>query len=81
MMGTIPDAIMLYIGYLLINFDGGQNMSQKAMLWCRVSVEVKSMVERLASSQGITVSEYIRNLVLKDLDERSVFTRKLKEAV
>jgi len=54
-------------------------MGQKAMLWCRVDVEVKELVEKLAKAKGITISEYLRNLVLEDLDKRSVFTSILKQ--
>ncbi len=35
--------------------------------------------EALARSQGLTISEYVRRLVIEDLDKRSVFTAKLKE--
>ena len=49
------------------------------MLWCRVNVEIKEIVEKLARTKGITISEYIRNLVLEDLDKRSIFTTILKQ--
>jgi len=51
------------------------------MLWCRVDVEIKELVEKLAKTKGITISEYVRNLVLEDLDKRSIFTTIIKEAV
>lgn len=35
-------------------------------------------MEKLAESQGITVSEYVRRLVIEDLDKRSIFTAILK---
>jgi len=54
-------------------------MSQKTMLWCRVDIEIKEIVEKLAKTKGITISEYVRNLVLEDLDKRSIFTTILKQ--
>lgn len=57
-------------------------MGQKqAMLWCRVDVRVKELVEKLAKTQGVTISEYMRQLVIEDLDKRSVFTTRLKKEV
>lgn len=54
-------------------------MAQKAMLWARVGVEVKEIVEKLARTKGISMSEYVRSLVLEDLDKRTVFTTILKQ--
>lgn len=57
-------------------------MSQKAyMLWTRVDGNVKRIVEKLAKSQGLTISEYVRRLVIEDLDKRSIFTVMLKEGI
>jgi len=56
-------------------------MSQKVVLWCRVDTKIKEVVEKLAEAKGVTISEYVRNLILEDLDKRSVFTTKLKEIV
>ncbi len=55
-------------------------MSQKScMLWTKVDGNIRKLVETLAKSQGLTISEYMRRLVIEDLDKRSVFTAKLKE--
>jgi len=57
-------------------------MSKKSvMIWAWVDKEVRTLVEKIAESQGISISEYVRQLVLQDLDKRSIFTTKLKEAV
>jgi len=56
-------------------------MSQKSMLWCRVDNPVRELVETLAKTKGISISEYVRNLVLEDLDKRSFFTTKIKEGL
>ncbi len=55
-------------------------MSQKqAMLWARVDINIKEIVHKLVDCKGITISEYVRSLVIDDLDRRNVFTTKLKE--
>ena len=56
-------------------------MSQKTMLWCRVDTNIRELVEKLAGAKGVTISEYIRNLVLEDLDRRSLLTTIIKEAM
>lgn len=50
----------------------------KKMLWTRVNGNVRAVVEKLVEKQGTTISEYIRRLVINDLDGRSVFTSALK---
>lgn len=54
-------------------------MPKKVLIWSRVDAKVKALVERLAFSKGISISEYLRQLVLEDLDKRAVFTTILKE--
>ena len=51
----------------------------KTMVGVYLKPEVKDMVEKLATMQGKRLSEYIRGLVVDDLDKRSIFTTKLKE--
>jgi len=46
---------------------------------CYVDAEVKKTIEVLARKMGISLSEYLRRLVIDDLDKRSFFTSKLKE--
>ncbi len=36
--------------------------------------DIKSIVTKLAQVKGVSVSEYLRNLILEDLDKRMVFT-------
>ena len=54
-------------------------MSKKVMVWAYIDVNVRELVEKLVESKGISISEYIRQLVIEDLDKRSIFTTKLKE--
>jgi len=57
-------------------------MSKKSvMVWAWVDRDIRKLVEKIAESKGISISEYVRQLVIEDLDKRSVFTTKLKEAV
>lgn len=44
-------------------------------------MHLKSIVEKIAECQGTTVSEYLRRLIIEDLDKRSIFTVKLKEGL
>ncbi|MEM1582852.1 MAG: hypothetical protein QXK89_10175 [Candidatus Bathyarchaeia archaeon] len=54
-------------------------MPQKTkLLWTSVPQHVREIVEKLAASQGITIAEYLRKLVIEDLDKRSFFTAMLK---
>jgi antitoxin component of RelBE/YafQ-DinJ toxin-antitoxin module len=55
-------------------------MTKKTMIWSRVNADVKETVQRLADSMGVSISEYIRTLVLRDLDKRSVFTAQFKRS-
>jgi hypothetical protein len=55
-------------------------MSKKAMLWAWVDADVRKYVEKLANAKGVSISEYVRSLVLSDLDDRTVFTTILKNA-
>jgi hypothetical protein len=59
-----------------------QNMSKKSvMVWAWVDVEIRELVEKLAELKGVSISEYVRSLVLADLDKRSLFTTRLKKEV
>lgn len=42
--------------------------------------DIKRHVERIAAIKGISLSEYLRNLILDDLDKRSILTTALKDA-
>lgn len=52
-----------------------------AMIWSRVSPEVQKTMIELAHTKGITISEYIRQLIIRDLDDRSIFTSQLKDTL
>jgi len=59
-----------------------QNVSKKSvMVWAWVDIAVRELVEKLAELKGVSISEYVRSLVLADLDKRSLFTTRLKREV
>ena len=49
------------------------------VLWTRVEHDVKDLVQKISEIKGQSMSEYIRSLILQDLDERHIFSSKLKE--
>jgi len=51
----------------------------KTLIWAYVDEGVRRLVEKLAKAKGVTISEYVRSLVLADLDKRSLFTTQLKK--
>jgi len=51
-------------------------MSKLLGAW--VSPEVKNLVIKLAGAKGVSLSEYVRQLILEDLDSRTFFTDKVK---
>ena len=53
-------------------------MSKKVMVWAWIDTDIREIVEKLAKSKGVSISEYVRNLILEDLDKRSIFTTILK---
>lgn len=55
--------------------------SKKVLVWSSVEEDIKKIVKTLAASKGISLSEYLRELILSDLDSRSVFTSSLKESM
>lgn len=55
-------------------------MSKGRILWTRVDEEVAEVADKLAETKGITLSEYIRQVIINDLDNRSIFNTKLREA-
>jgi len=53
--------------------------NRKVTIWGKIDPEIKELVEKIANAQGITISEYIRILITKDLDKRTFFTTKVKK--
>jgi len=61
-------------------FESFQKCSKRKgeLLYASVTPEIKEGVKRLALAMGISVSEYVRRLILQDLDNRTLFTDQLK---
>lgn len=53
---------------------------RKPILATRVSPYVNQSVRRLTRGLGISISEYLRKLILQDLESRKLFQDELKEA-
>ena len=51
---------------------------RKVTIWGKVDPEIKALVDRIAEAQGLSVREYVRNLITQDLDKRTFFTTKVK---
>jgi hypothetical protein len=49
-----------------------------SMIWAYVDNPIKEAVLTLAKAKGVSISEYVRSLVLEDLDKRTFFTTILK---
>ncbi len=56
-------------------------MEKNTLVWAWVDKSIQALVRQMASNQGISLSEYVRQLIIEDLDKRSVFTTKLKEGL
>lgn len=58
---------------------GFRKVRKTELLYAAVAPEIKESVRRLAGAMGISMSEYLRRLILADLDNRTVFTAELKK--
>lgn len=57
-------------------------MSQnKVMVWSRLGPQTKETAERIAREMGVDLSEYIRSLVIQDIDKRNIITTAVKEEI
>ena len=54
---------------------------RKPILATRLSPIVNKRVKQLAKALGITVSEYLRKLILVDLETKQLFSEKIRETV
>lgn len=54
---------------------------KRVMVWAWVDVRIRELVEKISKSKGVSISEYVRSLILEDLDKRSIFTDQLKMEV
>ena len=52
--------------------------TEKTLIWAYVSRDIAALAEKVAAIKGVSVSEYVRTLILEDLDKRSLLTTRLK---
>ena len=55
--------------------------TDKVLVWGWVDRNIKEMAQSLAKIQGISLSEYIRQLIIADLEKRNFITTKFKEVI
>jgi hypothetical protein len=53
----------------------------KKTIWSRIGIDVDKRVRRISRALGISISEYVRRLILQDLDSRKMFDNELREAI
>ncbi|MGC9086526.1 MAG: hypothetical protein ACP5IT_10070 [Thermoproteota archaeon] len=53
---------------------------RESFVWARVSPEERELVEKLANMMGFSTAEFIRYLIMQELDRRSFLTMKLEKA-
>lgn len=51
---------------------------KKEVLGTRLTTEILELVEQIAKIQGLKPSEYLRNLILEDLEKRSLISTKIE---
>ena len=54
---------------------------RKPAIATRVSPVVNNAVRQLTGALGITISEYLRKLILNDLESKQMFEGEIKEAI
>ena len=56
-------------------------LSKTEMIGVWLTPEIKKYVQQLADAKGVSMGEYIRQLVDRDLDQRTIFTDQLKREI
>ncbi len=54
-------------------------MSKTLYVWGRVTPEEREIVEQLAKAMNMKISEFIRYLIIKELEERGIITAKVEK--
>ena len=53
-------------------------MAKPLHVWARVSEDERRIIEKLAAAMNMNISEFIRYLILKELEKRSIITTKIE---
>lgn len=57
-------------------------MSEKDIpLQTKVTKQIGDIVERISAEQGLKPAEYLRNLIIQDIDQRNIITTAVKEEI
>jgi hypothetical protein len=51
---------------------------KESVMATRVTVEIQRLVDEVATVQGLNPSEYLRKLIVEDLENRSLISTKLE---
>jgi len=62
-------------------YEDNWKTERKLALCTRVSPYVDKSVRKLAKGMGITISEYLRRLIMQDLDSKRLFNNDLRRTV
>ncbi|RLG60306.1 hypothetical protein DRN87_04385 [Candidatus Geothermarchaeota archaeon] len=54
-------------------------MSKTLYVWGRVTPEEKAIIEKLAKAMNMKISEFIRYLIIQELERRSIITTKIEK--
>jgi len=54
-------------------------MAKTSMVWARITNEERKLVEGLARAMNLNISEFIRYLIIQELDKRSIITARVEE--
>ena len=52
-------------------------MSKTLYVWGRVTPEEREIIEKIAAAMNMRISEFIRYLIIKELEKRSIITTKI----
>jgi uncharacterized protein (DUF1778 family) len=51
---------------------------RESFVWARVSPEERELIEKLSKAMGLSVAEFIRYVIVQELDRRSLLTSKIQ---
>lgn len=52
-------------------------MSKTLYVWGRVTPEEREIIDKIAEAMNMKISEFIRYLIIKELEKRSIITTKI----
>jgi uncharacterized protein (DUF1778 family) len=49
-----------------------------SFVWARVTPEERKLIEKLSNAMGLSVAEFVRYVIVQELDRRSLLTSKIQ---